>query len=212
MEKVDKLRCCVNVSNPCLPRKHIVPKWYDTGSGQAKFHSTAKDLYRRVYFEVFDLAVITITSRFDQPGYKVYSHIKQLFVKACSDEPYEENPAFVAEFYGDYFDLQQLESQLITFRTLYSEKASEKPNITSMRNVLQSLSCAQKCMLDIVCRGFHILPVMPATNCTSERTFSALRRIKSYLRNSMIQARLNHLRYRFTFPRISTRVITRGTQ
>ena len=36
------------------------------GSGPAEFHSTAKDLYRQVYFEVFDLAVATITSRFDQ--------------------------------------------------------------------------------------------------------------------------------------------------
>ena len=34
---------------------------------------------------------------------------------------------------------------------------------------------------------------MPATNCTSERSFSALRRIKSYLRNNITQAHLNHL-------------------
>ena len=34
---------------------------------------------------------------------------------------------------------------------------------------------------------------MPATNCTSESSFSALRRIKPYLRNNMTQARLNHL-------------------
>ena len=86
------------------------------------------------------------------------------------------------------FNLQQLESQLITFRTLYSEKAQR--NLTSMRNVLQSLSCAQRSMLDMVCRGFHILLVMPAINCTSERSFSALRRI---LRSNMTQARLNHL-------------------
>ena len=83
---------------------------------QPEFHSTAKDLYRQVYFEVFDLAVATITSRFDQLGYKVYSNIEQLFVKACSDEAYEENLAFVAEFYGDDFNIQQLESQLRTLR------------------------------------------------------------------------------------------------
>ena len=163
------------------------------GSGQTEFHSTAKDLYRQVYFEVFDLAVATITSRFDQPGYKVYFNIEQLFVKACSNEMYAENLAFVAEFYGDDFNVWELESQLTTFRTLYSEKASEQPSITSMRNVLQSLSCVQRSMLDMICQGFHILLVMPATNCTSERSFSALIRIKSYLRNNMTQARLNHL-------------------
>ena len=85
------------------------------GSGPAEFHSTAKDMYRQVYFEVFDLAVATITSRFDQPGYKVYSNIEQLFVKACSNEVYEQNLALIAEFYGDNFNVQQLESQLATF-------------------------------------------------------------------------------------------------
>ncbi len=34
---------------------------------------------------------------------------------------------------------------------------------------------------------------MPATNAQSERSFSALRRIKSYLRTTMSQQRLNHL-------------------
>ena len=37
-----------------------------------------------------------------------------------------------------------------------------------------------------------LILVMPATNATSERTFSALRK-KSYLRSTMSQVRLNHL-------------------
>ena len=35
--------------------------------------------------------------------------------------------------------------------------------------------------------------VLPATDAPSERVFSSLKRIKTYLRNSMSQARLNHL-------------------
>ena len=35
--------------------------------------------------------------------------------------------------------------------------------------------------------------VMPATNATSERSFSAMRRVKSYLRLTMGQERLNYL-------------------
>ena len=34
---------------------------------------------------------------------------------------------------------------------------------------------------------------MPATNATSERSFSALRRVKNYLRSTMTQQRLNNL-------------------
>ena len=35
--------------------------------------------------------------------------------------------------------------------------------------------------------------VMPATNSTSEKTFSLLKLIKTYLRSTMRQGRLNHL-------------------
>ena len=38
-----------------------------------------------------------------------------------------------------------------------------------------------------------LLLVMPATNAESERSFSAVRRIKSYLRSTMSQQRLDHL-------------------
>lgn len=38
-----------------------------------------------------------------------------------------------------------------------------------------------------------LILVMPATNATSERSFSALCRVKSYLRSTMSQARLNSL-------------------
>lgn len=33
---------------------------------------------------------------------------------------------------------------------------------------------------------------IPVTTATAERTFSALKRVKSYLRSSMTQERLNH--------------------
>ena len=38
-----------------------------------------------------------------------------------------------------------------------------------------------------------LILVMPATNATSERAFSGLRRVKTYLRSTMSQRRLNHL-------------------
>ena len=34
---------------------------------------------------------------------------------------------------------------------------------------------------------------MPATNAASERSFSTLKRVKTYLRSTMGQGRLNHL-------------------
>ena len=44
-----------------------------------------------------------------------------------------------------------------------------------------------------VCKTFKFLLVMPAANAFSEHSFSALRRVKLYLRSTMTQQRLNHL-------------------
>ena len=44
-----------------------------------------------------------------------------------------------------------------------------------------------------ICSKIVLLLVIPATNATSERTFSALRRVKTYLQSTMRQSRLNSL-------------------
>ena len=38
-----------------------------------------------------------------------------------------------------------------------------------------------------------LILILPATNATSERTFSAMRQVKSYMQSTMTQERLNHL-------------------
>ena len=52
---------------------------------------------------------------------------------------------------------------------------------------------AQRDLLYQACRVLQLVLVMPATNATSERSFSALRRVKGYLRSTMSQQRLNNL-------------------
>ncbi len=42
-----------------------------------------------------------------------------------------------------------------------------------------------------VCSLASLIVVMPATNACSERSFSSLRRVKSYLRSTMTQTQLN---------------------
>ena len=46
-------------------------------------------------------------------------------------------------------------------------------------------------MLSEVVKLVRLLLVMPAMNAVSERSFSAMRRIKTYLRSTMLQECLN---------------------
>ncbi len=44
-----------------------------------------------------------------------------------------------------------------------------------------------------VCRLAHLILVMPSTNAVSERSFSSMKRLKTYFRSTMHQDRLNHV-------------------
>lgn len=96
-------------------------------------------------------------------------------------------------FYGD-FDKAELEAELLTLQQLYqSAIGSEAPIVDSIKKALLTLSNTQRMLIKAVCRLFQLLIVLLATNATSERSFSALSRVRSCLRSTMTQARLNHL-------------------
>ena len=58
---------------------------------------------------------------------------------------------------------------------------------------LRTLSPGMKSLLSEVIRLAKIVLVSAATNSTSERSFSAMRRAKSYLQSTMGQERLNNI-------------------
>ncbi|KYM93410.1 hypothetical protein ALC62_15988 [Cyphomyrmex costatus] len=48
-------------------------------------------------------------------------------------------------------------------------------------------------MLDEFSKLIRILITIPVTSCIAERSFSALRKLKTYTRSTMRQGRLNHI-------------------
>ena len=57
----------------------------------------------------------------------------------------------------------------------------------------QSLPASQISFLSQVARLVRFVLLMPATNAVSERSASAMRRIKTYLRSTMTQLRMNNI-------------------
>jgi hypothetical protein len=105
----------------------------------------------------------------------------------CAEESFDEELDAVCIFFYD-----DLVAQLSTFHTLYRSVTDETRSVDCIKTPLLTLSAPQRTLLNEVCKLFLLLMILP-TNATSERSFSALRRIKSYLKNTMSQERLNHL-------------------
>ena len=74
---------------PSLPRKRKTPRKFVIGDAEA-YHSSTVELqhYRRVYYEVLDSAVSSITDRFDPPGYGTYSNLEALVLKVAHKDDF----------------------------------------------------------------------------------------------------------------------------
>ena len=97
----------------------------------------------------------------------------------------------MCEFYCDDFKEDQLELHLhILANTL---PQNSKHNLHSIVEYVKSMSVTQRALMSEVCTFISKILVMPATNAISERSFSALRRVKTYLRTTMTQKRVNSI-------------------
>lgn len=65
--------------------------------------------------------------------------------------------------------------------------------INKSNNILEYLDVCDSLIFPNVYKLIKILVTLPVTTCTAERSFSTLRRLKTYLRNTMSQNRLNGL-------------------
>ena len=180
---------------PELPRRRKRPATYEEGLAESEFHDNPKTFSRQHYFEGIDLAFTCIKDRFRQPGYEVYSRLETLLVGAAIGGNIEADLNFVCDFYKDDLEKDILEAQLVTFRLEFqrTNPSEKKPNIFEIKKFLCSLTNGQQALLSQVCVILKLILIMPATNATSERSFSALRRLKTYLRNTMTQQRLNNV-------------------
>ena len=89
-------------------------------------------------------------------------------------------------------NVHALEMQLQIFATNFIMEG-KKTSIKDILKYLRNISSAQRALLSEIYIIAKLILVMPATNAVSERSFSALRRVKTYLRSTMKQTRLNHL-------------------
>ena len=199
----------LEIGKPMLPRWRKRPRRFEEGE-DGYHHETVRSYYLQYYNETLDVVINCIQERFDQPGYGMYSSLESLLITAALQYKHadddtealarykfemEEQLERVCAFYGDDFDKEELRGQLVTF-SLHIQKNTEKlekVTIFDLRRYFSSLSSGQRSLLSQVCRLMQLVLVMPATNATSERSFSALRRVKNYLRTTMSQKRFNNL-------------------
>ena len=120
-EKLLKLVDVMDISPPQLPRRIKRPARPEDGYGSGHYPASPKDCYRQLYYEARDNTVNCLIQRFDQPGYKIYSNLEQLLIKAGKQQKFEEEFQVVADFYKNDFARDVLKAQLINFTQRFEQ-------------------------------------------------------------------------------------------
>ena len=134
------------------------------------------------YFAVLDTALHQLNQRFDAQtsALNTYLSMENMFLQGVI------NPD-VVKLYPE-LDAHSLSLQLPMFKSqfLYS-------NVDEGRQRFQEFSPEVRCLFNQVEQLLRLLLIIPASSCSAERSFSALRRLKTWLRNTMSQQRLNSI-------------------
>lgn len=141
---------------------------------------------------MLDIIDNELDRRFDQHDFGVVVDIERLLVTAGNGGEVTL-PSSITSLYKD-LDFDQLCAQLRmlpdTIKT--STLQNENMSVRAISNAMNAVPVA-KYLLPEVHKLLKLFFTIPVSTASAERSFSTLRRLKSYLRSTMTQKRLNDL-------------------
>jgi hypothetical protein len=155
-----------------------------------------EDLFRGIYFETIDAALCCLANRFQSKAFKLVCSMESVVVDLINaDTNSNVDLQIITDHYGNDVNGDRLKLHLKMFSDLYRSSDSIQHRIESINDVVKSLQAneAWMALLPELVNFLRLFLVIPATSCTAERSFSCLRRLKTYLRSTMSQKRLNHV-------------------
>ena len=158
------------------PRQRRPPKRF-TGLAEPFHPDSAMQYYRLEYFKVIDTALAEMNSRFNQDGLKMYEQLEQCLLTGTSNDTCLQYPEI---------DAALLRVQLPMFKMQFQYNSTDEA-ATSLRSSVPQV----RLLFNQVETLIRLLLVVPATSCEAERSFSGLRRLKTWLRSTMTQKRFN---------------------
>lgn len=140
---------------------------------------TLEEYYRPQYFQLLDAALANLDAYFTSTDLTEYGKLTDMLVTGVYN-------AVVSERYPEL--TADLEQELAFFHRNFTVT-----HISDLQDEFELMTPEVRRMFQQVERLFRIILVNPASSCTVERSFSSLRRLKTCLRSTMTQSRLNHL-------------------
>ena len=181
----------LEVNEPKLPRPRKLPRRMDDNPTTQHNFTSAPEMYRKRYFDVIDTLTSGLDARFPSAVFEHMTEIEK-FLTGKSDGDR------IVDFYKDDLDADQLQLHRDMFLDIAGQRSAELASFRDALSVFKGSEVGQDAirlseLLPELAKLFCLALTVPVTTSTAERSFSTLRRLKSYLRSTMTQERLNHM-------------------
>ena len=148
---------------------------------------TAESHFRvTTYYPTFDKVLLELKSRFQNKDQEILCALAEVVTKMNASS---KSLALVSSFYE--LDTEILAAEKEIFQNFAQKNPSEIKHASSIVKFMFQNGLHE--VLPVFYKVCSILTAIPATSCSAERSFSDLRRIKTYLRSTMGQDRLSSL-------------------
>lgn len=156
--------------------------------GRSSVESEIFNEYKILFYEILDSIKLQLTCRFqDLHKLKFLSLVDSSRFAEYGKKFPQHLLKDLSNTYPNIFDLSRLENEL---SVVYND--TQFSNLEPLKS-LKIIDLDFKDIFKEVHKLFSLILTIPATSVTAERNFSCLKRIKTYLRNSMNQERLSAL-------------------
>ena len=131
------------------------------------------------------------TNRFYQPTFAFIQNIENLFIDAANGHEVSIPPE-IRNCYENDVDFDRLKQQLQSLLDLCRNFIKVTNVDTLVQVLVESEPGAIRSLFSEVTNLLKLYLIILITSSTFERSFSALRQIKTYWRNTMDQEKMNH--------------------
>jgi len=180
----------LDIDIPVLPRARKIPHKLDEGPSQQHIHSSVEEFYRQIYFAAIDAALTCLKKRFESFPFAVASKIEDLVLTSInSPTAHPPNIKCVIDAFGNDLNEPRLQLHLNMLGDLCRSNIPTPHSVTCIGDIIELLqkNDCWKDMLPEVVEFLRLFLTLPVTTCTAERSFSCLRRLKTFLRSTMKQ-------------------------
>jgi hypothetical protein len=183
--------CELDLEPPHVPRRRKVPKRIDDGTSDGDFPDSPEAVHRPIYFQLIDLLQTELKDRFASNDHEALISIETLLLDSIvKSEPSAECIAKITSFYGTDLDPTKLEVELSIF---YHQMNNEILPRTDIQGICEIFRVNNYASLYPQIHTLFKLYLVPVASAGAERSFSTLRRVKTWMRSTMTEDRRSSL-------------------